>query len=85
MYTNNILWPYGHSMSNHQMPYMTQTQILIKLHMAPVTQIEKSIFSNLTSYFHISGILKFFKNVNFRVNGIYKNPHCTKYISHRSI
>ena len=27
----------------------------------------------------------FYESVNFRVNDLFKNPHCTKYIGHRTI
>ena len=34
----------------------------------------------------IKGIqLFFYKSVNFRVNDLFKNPHCTKCIGHRTI
>ena len=46
-----------------------------------VTQIERIYFFNLTSYFQIYGTFKFYENVNFRVNGLFKNPHCAKYIN----
>ena len=26
-----------------------------------------------------------YESINFRVNDLFKNPHCTKYISHRTI
>ena len=56
------------------------------IHMVPVTQIEGiQVFFNLTSYFQIYGTFKFYENVNFRVTGLFQNPHCTKYISHRII
>ena len=38
-------------------------------------------FFNLTSYFQIYGTFKFYENANFRAKGLFKNPHCTKYIN----
>ena len=63
------------------------TQIWWKcIYMVPVTQIEGiHFFFNLTSYFQIYGTFKFYENVNFRVKGVFKNPHYTKYVSHRTI
>ena len=54
--------------------------------MVLVTHIEGiQFFFNLTSCFQIYGTFKFYENVNFREKVFFKNPHCTKYISHRTI
>ena len=57
------------------------------IHMVLVTQIEgiQGFFLNLTSYFQIYGTFKFYENVNFRGKGLFKNPHCTKYMSQNNL
>ena len=52
-----------------------------------VTKIKgiQGFFLHLTFYFQHYGFFKFYENVNFRVNNLIKNPHCTKCISHRTI
>ena len=56
------------------------TQILMKVHKVILVTIIEIIpfFLNLTTYFQIYGTFKFYENVNLRVNGLYKNPNCTK-------
>ena len=75
-------------MSNHEMPYTAPTQILVKLHTyGPCDPNARypSIFKISSLIFRFMALSNFTKNVNFRVNNLLNNPHCTKYISHRTI
>ena len=78
----------GHSMSNQNLSYTASTQILMKLYTYcsrdPNTCKRNPLFFKLTTYFHNSGTFAFYENVNLRVSGLFKNPHCTKYMSHRT-
>ena len=66
--------------------YTVPAQILMKMHICdPCDPNRKNPIFFLTSYFQIYGTFKFYENVNFRVNSLFKNPHCTKHISHTII